>query len=83
MRVLKDRVLIERCKKEEAKTKSGILLLDEKPLNLFTVVDIGPDVSGVFEGKIVQVEPYSPIEIQNDEKRELYVVYEKQIVVVL
>ncbi len=82
MRVLKDRILIQRCTRESTTSKSVIITLDEKPINLFEVIDIGPDVVGVFIGDKIVPEPYA-LQSIGEQYEGIYVINDKQILVVL
>ena len=83
MRVLKDRILIERCTRKPVDTKSVIITLDEKPLNLFEVKDVGPDVLGVFLGDKIIPDPYAIQALEQEQYKDIYVIHDKQILVVL
>lgn len=83
MRVLKDRVIIERIKKGEAK-KGSLLLPNEAPEYDFVVVDIGKDVKiDIKVGDKILVEIYHHTSIKNNDGRDLFVVKEDNIYVVL
>ncbi len=78
MRALKDKVILERCKKEEK--KSLVILPDEKPSNKYSVVSIGANVvCEISVGDIVMAEKYGLTEIENDQKRELFICNENII----
>ena len=79
---LRDKVLVERVKKEEK--KSDILLLDDVPGNKYKVVAVGNDVKSTLDkGDVVLIEPFGLTYIENDEKRDLYCVNENLIYMVL
>ncbi len=82
MKPVKDRLLVERCKAEDKEKK--ILLLETKPNNKYEVRGVGREVSiDVSLGDKVLIEPYGLIAIENEEKRELFVVSENNIYLVL
>lgn len=83
MRVLQDKILIERCARQPKDGKSVIITLDEKPLNIFEVIDIGPDVIGVFLGDKIIPEPYTIQALEQEQYKDIYVIHDKQILVVL
>ncbi len=82
MKPLKDRLLVERCKNEDKEKK--ILLLETKVNNKYEVKAIGKDVKiDVSIGDKVLIEPYGLISIENEEKKDLFVVGENTIYLVL
>lgn len=83
MRVLKDRILIKRCTSAHKDNKNVIITLDEKPLNVFEVMDVGPDALGVFLGDTIIPEPYAIQALEQEKYKDLYVIKDSQILVVL
>ena len=81
MRPLKDRILVERVKKEESK-KGSLLLINDKPEDKFIILSHGKDVSDAVIGEIIMVAPYALVPIKNDEGRELFVIKENEILLV-
>jgi len=78
MKALKDKVILERCKKEEKKV--FVLLPDEKPINKFVVLSIGKNcVCDIKEGDIVMTEAYGLTPIENSDKREIFICNENII----
>jgi len=83
MRPTKDRVLIERVAKEETK-KGSLLLLNEKPNNKFTVIGVGKDVKiDIQKGDIVMIDAYGLNPVVTDDGKELFIVKEEHIYLVL
>ena len=81
MRPLKDRILVERVKKEESK-KGSLLLINEKPEDKLIIISHGKEVSDAGIGEIIMVAPYALVPIKNDEGRELFVIKENEILLV-
>ncbi len=82
MRPLKDKLLVERCKKQEEPGK--ILVLNEKPDNKFIVLGIGEACKiAVTVGCTVMIESYGLNPVQTEDGRDLYVVKEDSVYLVL
>ena len=81
MRVIKDRILLERVKKEEPK-KGSLLLLDAPPENKFTVLEVGDSVKNILCGEVVMTMPYGLTTVKSDDGRDLYVCKEEDVLII-
>jgi co-chaperonin GroES (HSP10) len=81
MRVIKDRIFLERIKKEKPLPRK-LLLVDEPPENKFIVLKIGTGVQYVQEGNIVMTMPYGLTTVKSDDGRDLYVCKEEDVLVI-
>lgn len=80
MKPLRNKVLIERIQKEK---KNTVILVDEPPSKKFRVISIGSDVKSVNENDIVLIDSYGLLSVENEEKKELFIVNEDSIYLVL